>query len=147
MHALLAPKIRFVNHIILSDSGRYTALCDIQEKEVLIFCVYCWYQCANDCGCWFIYSYKESLTKILMLSFQICFLLFAVLYIVSYCIITRYKRKSGECFCKTWPFTPWEQKLAWFHHPKASVTLTHQKFVHGGPISTANTTQVSLSVC
>uniref|UniRef100_A0AAY5E9M3 Limb development membrane protein 1 n=1 Tax=Electrophorus electricus TaxID=8005 RepID=A0AAY5E9M3_ELEEL len=26
----------------------------------------------------------------------ICFLLFAVLYIVSYCIITRYKRKSGE---------------------------------------------------
>uniref|UniRef100_A0A8D3DZE9 Limb development membrane protein 1 n=1 Tax=Scophthalmus maximus TaxID=52904 RepID=A0A8D3DZE9_SCOMX len=31
-----------------------------------------------------------------MLSFQICFLLFAVLYIVSYCIITRYKRKSDD---------------------------------------------------
>lgn len=29
-------------------------------------------------------------------SFQICFLLFAVLYIVSYFIITRYKRKSGK---------------------------------------------------
>ena len=29
-------------------------------------------------------------------SFQICFLLFAILYIVSYVIITRYKRKSGE---------------------------------------------------
>uniref|UniRef100_A0A3Q1F0R7 Limb development membrane protein 1 n=1 Tax=Acanthochromis polyacanthus TaxID=80966 RepID=A0A3Q1F0R7_9TELE len=28
--------------------------------------------------------------------FQICFLLFAVLYIVSYCIITRYKRKSDD---------------------------------------------------
>uniref|UniRef100_A0A3Q3W225 Uncharacterized protein n=1 Tax=Mola mola TaxID=94237 RepID=A0A3Q3W225_MOLML len=28
----------------------------------------------------------------------ICFLLFAVLYIVSYFIITRYKRKSGKCF-------------------------------------------------
>uniref|UniRef100_A0A671VYL6 Limb development membrane protein 1 n=1 Tax=Sparus aurata TaxID=8175 RepID=A0A671VYL6_SPAAU len=31
-----------------------------------------------------------------MLSFQICFLLFAVLYIVSYFIITRYKRKSDD---------------------------------------------------
>lgn len=28
--------------------------------------------------------------------FQICFLLFAVLYIVSYFIITRYKRKAGK---------------------------------------------------
>uniref|UniRef100_A0A669DEX1 Limb development membrane protein 1 n=1 Tax=Oreochromis niloticus TaxID=8128 RepID=A0A669DEX1_ORENI len=28
--------------------------------------------------------------------FQICFLLFAILYIVSYCIITRYKRKSDD---------------------------------------------------
>uniref|UniRef100_A0A2K5QJB2 Limb development membrane protein 1 n=1 Tax=Cebus imitator TaxID=2715852 RepID=A0A2K5QJB2_CEBIM len=27
----------------------------------------------------------------------ICFLLFAILYIVSYFIITRYKRKSGSC--------------------------------------------------
>ncbi|CAG04308.1 unnamed protein product, partial [Tetraodon nigroviridis] len=27
---------------------------------------------------------------------KICFLIFAVLYIVSYCIITRYKRKSGD---------------------------------------------------
>uniref|UniRef100_A0A3Q3C3L7 Limb development membrane protein 1 n=1 Tax=Haplochromis burtoni TaxID=8153 RepID=A0A3Q3C3L7_HAPBU len=32
--------------------------------------------------------------------FQICFLLFAVLYIVSYFIITRYKRKSGKCCAK-----------------------------------------------
>lgn len=29
--------------------------------------------------------------------FQICFLLFAVLYVISYFIITRYKRKSGKC--------------------------------------------------
>lgn len=28
--------------------------------------------------------------------FQICFLIFAILYIVSYFIITRYKRKSGK---------------------------------------------------
>ncbi|CAN9506350.1 unnamed protein product [Ophioblennius macclurei] len=28
--------------------------------------------------------------------YTICFLLFAVLYIVSYCIITRYKRRSGD---------------------------------------------------
>uniref|UniRef100_A0A673Y7Q3 Limb development membrane protein 1 n=1 Tax=Salmo trutta TaxID=8032 RepID=A0A673Y7Q3_SALTR len=32
----------------------------------------------------------------IFLSFQICFLLFAVLYIVSYCIITRYKRKTDD---------------------------------------------------
>uniref|UniRef100_A0A8C5FH30 Limb development membrane protein 1 n=1 Tax=Gadus morhua TaxID=8049 RepID=A0A8C5FH30_GADMO len=36
--------------------------------------------------------------KSCVLCFQICFLLFAVLYIVSYFIITRYKRKSGELF-------------------------------------------------
>uniref|UniRef100_A0AAQ6A6V4 Limb development membrane protein 1 n=1 Tax=Amphiprion ocellaris TaxID=80972 RepID=A0AAQ6A6V4_AMPOC len=33
--------------------------------------------------------------------YLICFLLFAVLYIVSYCIITRYKRKSGELYLCT----------------------------------------------
>uniref|UniRef100_A0A8C4EZM2 Limb development membrane protein 1 n=1 Tax=Dicentrarchus labrax TaxID=13489 RepID=A0A8C4EZM2_DICLA len=33
---------------------------------------------------------------IVMFAFQICFLLFAVLYIVSYCIITRYKKKSDD---------------------------------------------------
>uniref|UniRef100_A0A7N8XWG4 Limb development membrane protein 1 n=1 Tax=Mastacembelus armatus TaxID=205130 RepID=A0A7N8XWG4_9TELE len=38
----------------------------------------------------------KSVIKSLMLPFQICFLLFAVLYIVSYCIITRYKRKSDD---------------------------------------------------
>uniref|UniRef100_W5K3G8 Limb development membrane protein 1 n=1 Tax=Astyanax mexicanus TaxID=7994 RepID=W5K3G8_ASTMX len=35
----------------------------------------------------------------------ICFLLFAVLYIVSYCIITRYKRKTGKAiFCSMFSF-------------------------------------------
>uniref|UniRef100_A0A8C4XHJ2 Uncharacterized protein n=1 Tax=Erpetoichthys calabaricus TaxID=27687 RepID=A0A8C4XHJ2_ERPCA len=28
--------------------------------------------------------------------FQVCFLLFAILYIASYFIITRYKRKAGK---------------------------------------------------
>lgn len=38
-----------------------------------------------------------SLTSCFLCALQICFLLFAVLYIVSYCIITRYKRKAGRC--------------------------------------------------
>lgn len=48
---------------------------------------------------------------ILIVSFQICFLIFAVLYIVSYCIITRYKRKSGKCLSKIWMLLLWEHRL------------------------------------
>uniref|UniRef100_A0A3Q0SJU8 Limb development membrane protein 1 n=1 Tax=Amphilophus citrinellus TaxID=61819 RepID=A0A3Q0SJU8_AMPCI len=44
----------------------------------------------------FIPCHNKSYIKILVMMFQICFLLFAVLYIVSYCIITRYKRKSDD---------------------------------------------------
>ncbi|XP_052362364.1 limb region 1 protein homolog isoform X4 [Oncorhynchus keta] len=40
----------------------------------------------------------------------ICFLLFAVLYIVSYCIITRYKRKT-DCTCAP---SPWPCRVGLF---------------------------------
>uniref|UniRef100_A0A3Q2QRV2 Limb development membrane protein 1 n=1 Tax=Fundulus heteroclitus TaxID=8078 RepID=A0A3Q2QRV2_FUNHE len=46
---------------------------------------------------WWVVSLKEkSHVNSCVVLFQICFLLFAVLYIVSYCIITRYKRKSDD---------------------------------------------------